>query len=58
MFLTAGDTDIFSALPANYFIWKPIGNEELIKLVNEINNNAPIQKLEVHSMVLVKCQIF
>ncbi len=36
-FLTAGEmyygvySDIFSSLPANYFIRKPIGNEELNK---------------------------
>jgi len=29
-------SDIFSSLPANYFIRKPIGNEELIKRVDEI----------------------
>jgi two-component system, OmpR family, response regulator ChvI len=40
-FLTAGEmyygySDIFSSLPANHFIRKPIGNEELIKRINEI----------------------
>jgi DNA-binding response OmpR family regulator len=35
-FLTAGDTDIFSSLPDNYFIRKPIGNEELLKRVHGI----------------------
>lgn len=35
-FLTAGELDIFSSLPANYFIRKPIGNEELLKRVHEI----------------------
>lgn len=35
-FLTAGETDIFSSFPANYFIRKPIGNEELLKRVHEI----------------------
>lgn len=41
-FLTAGEMhygvypDIFSRLPANYFIRKPINNEELAKRINEI----------------------
>jgi DNA-binding response OmpR family regulator len=43
-FLTAGETisyyevysDIFSSLPANHLIRKPIGNEELMKRINEI----------------------
>jgi DNA-binding response OmpR family regulator len=40
-FLTAGEmyygySDIFSSLPANHFIRKPIENEELIKRMNEI----------------------
>lgn len=40
-FLTAGQmyygySDIFSLLPANHFIRKPIENEELIKRINEI----------------------
>ncbi|MDP9290722.1 MAG: response regulator [Thermoproteota archaeon] len=41
-FLTAGEmyygiySDIFSSLPANYFIRKPIGNEELIRMIDEI----------------------
>jgi two-component system catabolic regulation response regulator CreB/two-component system response regulator ChvI len=40
-FLTAGEmyygySDIFSSLPANYFIRKPIENEELIERINEI----------------------
>ena len=41
-FLTAGEmyygiySDIFSSLPANYFIRKPIGNDELIRRINEI----------------------
>ena len=48
-FLTAGEmyygvySDIFSSLPANCFIRKPIGNEELIKRVNEIINDVTIQ---------------
>jgi len=48
-FLTAGEmyygvySDIFSSLPVNYFIRKPIGNEELIKRVDEIINDGPIQ---------------
>jgi DNA-binding response OmpR family regulator len=48
-FLTAGEmyygvySDIFSSLPANCFIRKPFGNEELIKRVNEIINDATIQ---------------
>ena len=41
-FLTAGEThdgvysDIFSSLPADYFIRKPIDNEGLIERINEI----------------------
>ena len=41
-FLTAGEmyygiySDIFSSLPANYFIRKPIDNEVLIERINEI----------------------
>ena len=41
-FLTAGEmydgvySDIFSSLPANHFIKKPIDNEELMKRINEI----------------------
>jgi DNA-binding response OmpR family regulator len=41
-FLTAGEmyygvySDIFSSLPANHFIRKPIDNEELLKRINEI----------------------
>jgi DNA-binding response OmpR family regulator len=41
-FLTAGEmydgvySDIFSSLPANHFIKKPIDNEELMERINEI----------------------
>ena len=41
-FLTAGEvhygvySDIFSSVPAKYFIRKPIENEELMKRINEI----------------------
>src|SRR5215831_7010645 len=41
-FLTAGEmyygvySDILSKVPANYFIRKPIGNEELVNRINEI----------------------
>jgi DNA-binding response OmpR family regulator len=41
-FITAGEvyydvySDIFSSVPANYFIRKPIENEELIARINEI----------------------
>jgi len=48
-FLTAGEmyygvySDIFSSLPANYFIRKPIGNEELIKRIDEIINDVTVQ---------------
>jgi DNA-binding response OmpR family regulator len=40
-FLTAGEiygvySDIFSSVPANYFIRKPIDNEGLIASINEI----------------------
>ena len=47
-FLTAGQmyygaySDIFSSLPANYFIRKPIENEELMKRLNEIIYTIPI----------------
>jgi DNA-binding response OmpR family regulator len=43
-FLTAGEmhygtySDIFSSLPANCFIRKPIGNEELIRRIDEITD--------------------
>lgn len=48
-FLTGGEmyygiyTDIFSSLPASYFIRKPIGNEELISKVDEIINDTTIR---------------
>jgi DNA-binding response OmpR family regulator len=48
-FLTAGEmyygvySDIFSSLPANYFIRKPIGNKELIKRIDEIINDVTVQ---------------
>ena len=41
-FITAGEiyydeySDIFSSVPAKYFIRKPIENEELMKRINEI----------------------
>ena len=40
-FLTAGEmyygySDIFSSVPAKYFIRKPIDNEELLKRISEI----------------------
>jgi two-component SAPR family response regulator len=41
-FITAGEiyydeySDIFSSVPANNFIRKPIENEELMKRINEI----------------------
>jgi len=40
-FLTAGEmyygySDIFTSVPAKYFIRKPIDNEELMKQINEI----------------------
>ncbi len=48
-FLTAGEmyygvySDILSRVPANYFIRKPIGNEELISRINEIiDNDRPV----------------
>src|SRR5215469_2068997 len=60
-FLTAGEmyygsySDLFSSLPANHFIRKPIDNEELMKRINEIiaadetdvNNNATATKVVV-----------
>ena len=48
-FLTGGEmyygvySDIFSSLPANYFIRKPIGNEELIRKIDEIINDTAIR---------------
>jgi DNA-binding response OmpR family regulator len=48
-FLTAGEmyygaySDIFSSVPANYFMRKPIGNEELITRINQIINDTSIQ---------------
>lgn len=48
-FLTAGEmyygiySDIFSSLPANYFMRKPIGNEELIRKIDEIINDTAIR---------------
>jgi len=60
-FLTAGKispdygaySDLFSSLPANHLIRKPIDNEELMKRINEIiaadetdpNNNATVTKV-------------
>ncbi len=35
--------DIFSSVPANYFMRKPIGNEELITHINQIINDTSIQ---------------
>ena len=52
-FLTAGEmyygiySDIFSSLPASYFIRKSIGNEELIKKIHEIINDATIRDIIV-----------
>lgn len=46
-FLTAGEmyygtySDIFSSLPADYFIRKPIGNEELIRRIDELTISDP-----------------
>lgn len=48
-FLTAGEmyygsySDIFSSLPANYFIRKPVGNEELLRRIDEIINDTAIR---------------
>jgi DNA-binding response OmpR family regulator len=48
-FLTGGEmyygvySDIFSSLPANYFIRKPIGNEDLIERIVQIINNVTMQ---------------
>ena len=45
-FLTAGEmyygpySDIFSSLPANCFIRKPISNEELLKHIDEVMYGA------------------
>jgi hypothetical protein len=43
---------IFSSLPANYFIRKPIGNEDLIKRIDEIINSVNIQ-IEVSKRILI-----
>jgi DNA-binding response OmpR family regulator len=46
-FLTAGEmyygvhSDIFSSIPANYFMRKPIDNEELMKWIFEIIFDEP-----------------
>ena len=48
-FLTAGEmyygvySDIFSSLPASYFMRKPIDNAELITRINQIINDTSIQ---------------
>ena len=48
-FLTAGEmyygaySDIFSSLPANYFIRKTVGNEELMRRIEDIINDTAIQ---------------
>ena len=48
-FLTAGEmyygsySDISSSLPANYFIRKPVGNEELLRRIDEIINDTAIR---------------
>ena len=36
-------SDIFSSLPANYFMRKPIGNEELISRIEEIINDTAMR---------------
>lgn len=47
-FLTAGEmyygvySDIFSSIPANYFMRKPIDNEELMKWIYEIIFDEPM----------------
>ena len=48
-FLTTGEmyygvySDIFSSLPASYFMRKPISNAELITRINQIINDISIQ---------------
>ena len=48
-FLTAGEmyygvySDIFSSLPASYFMRKPLNNVELITRINQIINDISIQ---------------
>jgi DNA-binding response OmpR family regulator len=49
-FLTAGEmyygySDIFSSLPVNHFIRKPIGNEELLNRIKEIIAHYTISNL-------------
>ena len=47
-FLTAGEmyygvySDIFSSIPANYFMRKPIDNEELMKWIYDIIFDEPM----------------
>jgi DNA-binding response OmpR family regulator len=54
-FLTAGEmyygdySDIFSSLPSNCFIRKPVDNEELIKRITEIIGN-PLHSSEANDM--------
>jgi DNA-binding response OmpR family regulator len=60
-FLTAGEmyygvySDIFSSLPANHFIKKPIDNEELMKRINEIASN--IASTRAASSSYAKCYL-
>jgi DNA-binding response OmpR family regulator len=56
-FLTAGPmycgvySDIFSSLPANHFIRKPIDNEELMKRIDEIIANDTYESNATDMMV-------
>ncbi|HET7147661.1 MAG TPA: response regulator [Candidatus Nitrosopolaris sp.] len=49
-FLTAGEmyygvySDIFTSLPANCFIRKPIGNDELLKRIHEITKISDVSE--------------
>jgi DNA-binding response OmpR family regulator len=60
-FLTAGEmyygvySDIFSSLPANHFIKKPIENEELMRRINEIASN--IASTRAGSSSYAKCYL-
>ncbi|MGB8937198.1 MAG: response regulator [Candidatus Nitrosopolaris sp.] len=60
-FLTAGEmyygvySDIFSSLPPNSFIRKPIDNEDLLKRINEVIIEIPLYRLVTSDrMVLIK----
>jgi two-component system catabolic regulation response regulator CreB/two-component system response regulator ChvI len=58
-FITAGEiyydeySDIFSSVPAKYFIRKPIENEELMRRINEIiADDTKLSYIKVTTLVL------